>query len=220
MRSARSNLSNLTTIAEATMSFIDLEPAAQRMTELVRGVTPEQLERRTPCTDYTVADLLDHIGGLAEAFTDAARKSTLNREGPPPEGDGSHLDVNWRDRIPEQLDALVHAWREPAALTGMTNAGGIEMPADVAAIVALEELTVHGWDLARATRQPFAADDATLEAVIGFVSQFAGPDQAELRGTAYADPVPVGAEASRLDQAIAMTGRDPGWAGHEPRKSD
>ncbi len=44
----------------------------------------------------------------------------------------------------------------------MTSAGPIEMPGEIAGLVALDELVVHGWDLARATDQPYDVDDATL----------------------------------------------------------
>ena len=45
--------------------IIDLGPAAHQLATLVRGVTDEQLDAPTPCPDYRVGDLLDHIGGLA-----------------------------------------------------------------------------------------------------------------------------------------------------------
>ena len=41
-------------------------------------------------------------------------------------------------------------------------AGPIEMPADIAALVALDEVVVHGWDLARATGQPYDPDEASV----------------------------------------------------------
>jgi uncharacterized protein (TIGR03086 family) len=94
----------------------------------------------------------------------------------------------------------------------MTRAGGIEMPGEVAAVVALEELVIHGWDVARATGQDFDGDDSTLEAVRGFLAQFAGPDQAELRGDAYGAPVDVSEAAPLLDRTVALSGRDPGWS--------
>ena len=54
-------------------------PAARQLATLVRGVTDEQLDAPTPCPEYTVGDLLDHIGGLAKAFTWAATKESLAR---------------------------------------------------------------------------------------------------------------------------------------------
>jgi uncharacterized protein (TIGR03086 family) len=193
-------------------SAVDPQTAAEQMAAVVGATRDDRLGDPTPCTDYTVADLLDHIAGLALAFTEAARKSGPSNSGPPPPGDRAHLHPDWRNEIPRRLDALVLAWSEPGARDGMTNAGGIEMPGEVAGIVAVEELVVHGWDLARAIGQSYAIDDASAQAVIGFVSQFAGPDQAEMRGTAYGDPVAPDAGASLLERAIALTGRDPGWA--------
>ena len=46
------------------------------------------------------------------------------------------------------LDALVDAWHDPGAWQGMTKAGPFELPGEVAGVVALDELVLHGWDLA------------------------------------------------------------------------
>ncbi len=198
------------------MELLDLNPAAVRMTSLVSGTPDEALESPTPCSAYRVGDLLDHIAGLTVAFTEAATKTTPAGAGPPPEGDMANLDAEWRRKLPPALEELAEAWRDPAAYNGMTSAGGIEMPGEIAAIVALEELVVHGWDLARATGQPFDPTPAELDAVEGFLSQFSGPDQADLRGTAYATPVVVSDDAPRLDRVVALSGRDPGWS--RPRR--
>jgi uncharacterized protein (TIGR03086 family) len=94
----------------------------------------------------------------------------------------------------------------------MTLAGGIEMPGEVAVVVALEELVIHGWDVARATGQPYACDGPTVEVVRGFVQQFAGPDQQDLRGEAYGSPIAVADTAPLLDRVIGLSGRDPTWS--------
>lgn len=189
---------------------VDLGPAADQLAALVAGVRDDQLADPTPCERYAVGDLLDHIGGLAVAFTEAARKSGAGAEGPPPEGDVTDLDPEWRTTVPAHLRDLATAWQDPAAFEGMTAAGGLELPAEVAAVVALQEVTVHGWDLAKATGQPFAADPAAVAAVHDFVASF-GEDP-EVRGTIFGAPVPVGPGASALDATVALTGRDPGWS--------
>jgi uncharacterized protein (TIGR03086 family) len=183
------------------------------MTALVAGTPDDALGAPTPCSAYSVGDLLDHIAGLTVAFTEAATKTTPAGASPPPEGDAANLDPTWRRSVPPALADLATAWRDPAAYQGMTSAGGIEMPGEVAALVALEELVVHGWDLARATGQPFDPTTPELDMVEGFLSQFSGPDQADLRGTAYAAPVVVGDDAPRLDRVVALSGRDPSWSG-------
>jgi uncharacterized protein (TIGR03086 family) len=193
------------------MAFVDLEPAAERMAALIRHIPDDALDAPTPCPDYALGDLLDHVDGFAQAFTAAATKSTGPASSQSP-GDASRLGDDWRTRIPEHLTTLTEAWRDPDALSGMTRAGGIEMPGEVAAVVALEELVIHGWDVARATGQDLDCDDSTLEVVRGFLAQFAGPDQAELRGDAYGAPVDVSEAAPLLDRTVALSGRDPRWS--------
>ena len=91
-------------------------------------------------------------------------------------------------------------------------AGPIEMPADQAALVALDEVTVHAWDLATATGQPYPADPVAVEACRAFVAAFEPPPGgAADDGGLFGPRVVVPAEASALDQLIGATGRDPAW---------
>ena len=54
------------------MTVVDLEPATRRLADLVSGVPDELLTAPTPCPEYSLGDLLEHVGGLALAFTAAA----------------------------------------------------------------------------------------------------------------------------------------------------
>src|SRR5262249_2585426 len=141
---------------------LDLRPAAQRMATLVARVPDDALDRPTPCPDYRLGDLLDHVGGLAIAFRCAALKSfeELGDAGSP--GDASRLGSDWRTRIPDALEALGEAWQDDSAWTGMTKAGGLELPGEVAGLVALDELVIHAWDVARASGQPYEVDEPSL----------------------------------------------------------
>ncbi|MGH3335618.1 MAG: TIGR03086 family metal-binding protein [Nocardioides sp.] len=189
------------------MDPLDFDPATTTMARLVTGVADDQLTARTPCPDYSVADLVDHIGGLAFAFTESARKGDVPGRGG--SGDGSRLEDGWRERIAAQLAELAEAWRDPAAYDGITMAGPIEMPAEVAALVALDEVVVHGWDLARSTGQRFEADDAAAAACLGFAESFETP--ADDDDGPFGPPVPVPADDDVLDRLIGATGRDPSW---------
>ena len=191
---------------------VDLEPAARRLADLVGGVPDELLDAPTPCPAYTLGDLLDHVGGAALAFTGAAVKDTGDVTSHAPSGDASRLGDDWRSRIPRDLLALAAAWRDPDAWTGMTKAGGVELPGEVAGLVALDEIVVHGWDVARATGQAYDCDTASLEAVLAFVSQFSEPGQEEMRAGLFGPVVEVPEDAPLLDRVIGLTGRDPAWS--------
>jgi uncharacterized protein (TIGR03086 family) len=196
------------------MPALDLGPAAREVSQLLDGVTDAQLADPTPCGDTPVAGLLDHFMGLTLAFTWAARKSTAtegsgNRPGPSAAAD--HLDPDWRSLLPQRLDQLAEAWRDPSAWEGVAEAGGVTMPAEVIASVALDELVMHGWDLARATGQPFGCDPASTQAVLAFTSLSAQPEQAAMREGLFGPVVEIPEDAPALDRALGFAGRDPKW---------
>jgi uncharacterized protein (TIGR03086 family) len=194
------------------MTPVNLEPAARRMADLVGGVPDELLDAPTPNPEYTLGDLVEHVGGAASAFTGAAAKDLGDATSQGPSGDASRLGDDWRTRIPRDLAALADAWRDPDAWTGMTKAGGVDLPGDVAGLVALDELVIHGWDVARATGQAYEVDAGSLEAVHGFVAQFSEPGMEEARAGLFGPVVEVPENAPLLDRVIGLTGRDPGWS--------
>jgi uncharacterized protein (TIGR03086 family) len=189
------------------MDTIDFGPATHALAEVVAGVRDDQLGAPTPCPAYTVGDLVDHIGGFPVAFTAAARKERLEGE-VGPSGDSSRLEPEWRDRIVSSLRELAEAWRDPSAYVGNTQAGPVELPGDVAALVALDEVVVHGWDLAKATGQPYDPDETAALTCLGFAQSFDAPrDGSGL----YGPPVAVPDDAPALDRLVGATGRDPRW---------
>jgi uncharacterized protein (TIGR03086 family) len=197
------------------MPTIDLGHAAREVARLSDGVTEDQLAGPTPCPDYPVAALLDHLMGLSLAFTWAARKTTGTEGGGDQPGPGlataEHLDPEWRTLLPRRLDVLVEAWRDPIAWEGMTEAGGVRMPAELMGVVALDELVLHGWDLARATGQPFTCDPASTAAVLAFTSASAQPEQAAGREGLFGPVADVPEDAPAFDRALGFAGRDPAW---------
>lgn len=92
------------------------------------SVADDQLDAPTPCPEMPVRTLLDHGDGLALAFVCAAAKTEPPGGSRPPAADASQLAADWRTRIPQRLSDLAVAWREPDAWTGMTKAGGIDLP--------------------------------------------------------------------------------------------
>src|SRR5262245_24731064 len=152
----------------------NLDPVTKRLGTVVRSVPADQFDRPTP-SDIPVGALLDHISTLAVAFAAAAHKDASAMTGPPPKPDASHLGADWTNTIPAALDALARAWDDPTAWTGMTHVGGMDMPGEAAGVVALDEVVLHGWDLARATGQPWDLEADTLEPLLGFLTHMAEP---------------------------------------------
>ena len=193
------------------MTPIDLGPAARQTAKLLAAVGDEQLSAPTPCVEYSLGDLIDHVGGLSQAFTAAAAKDLGTETSQGPSADATRLGAAWRTRIPGQVFALAEAWRNPDAWEGMTRAGGIDLPGGVAGRVALNELVLHGWDVARASGQPFDCDPDALDASMEFVSAMSTPEEEAGREGLFGPPVEVPADASPLDHVIGLSGRDPAW---------
>ncbi|MCW2702129.1 MAG: hypothetical protein JWQ37_124 [Blastococcus sp.] len=187
---------------------LDFAPQAAEVARVIAGVRDEQLTDPTPCAGTPVAAILDHFDGLTVAFRKAAEKEE-------PAGgasaDAAHLAADWRIRLPQQLDGLVAAWSHPSAWEGTTEIAGMRMPAGAAGVVAVNEVLVHGWDLAVATGQTYEADPVVAQACLEFGEGFA-VGAPEARDQIYGPVVPVPSDAPVMDRLLGQTGRDPRWA--------
>ena len=194
------------------MTSVDLEPAARRLAELIANVPDDRLDgpdavpRLLACATWSST----WTGCRSPSPRPRPRTSGALTDRAPAV-DGSRLADDWRTRIPRQLAALAEAWQDPDAWQGMTRAGGIDLPGEVAGVVALDELVIHGWDVARASGQAYDCDPAALEAVHGFVAEVAAAGEEGRQGL-FGPPVAVGDSAPLLDRVIGLTGRDPSWS--------
>lgn len=185
----------------------DLGPAARLTASIVSGVRDDALDAPTPCPAYSVRDLMTHLDGLSIAFTAAARKDVGAMTDSPPDVAASALADGWRERVPAQLELLAEAWRSPDAWQGMTRAGGVDLPGEAAGIVALDEVVLHGWDLAAATGQAYEPDHDTVAAITGFLTE---SRKGEVPEGLFGPVVDVG-DATGFAHTLGLAGRDPEW---------
>lgn len=191
------------------MTDVDFKIVTDRVIDLLDGVKDEQLADPTPCERYTVGQIVNHFLGLCLAFTAAARGERGPHNDAPPGVPAATPPEDWRPLLAERLQTLADAWAEPSAWEGDATAGGVTFPASIMGLVALNEVAVHGWDLAASTAQPYALAPATIEVLTAFVGQDAD-DQAAREGI-YAPPVEPAEDATPQDRLIALTGRNPAW---------
>jgi uncharacterized protein (TIGR03086 family) len=194
------------------MDTTNLGPAAQRLADLIARVEDDELGKPTPCPAYTLGDLIEHLGGIALAFTAAAQKDTGEASERGPAGDASRLPADWRTRIPRDLATLGRAWDQPDAWTGMTRLAGDDAPAQMAGLSLADELVVHGWDVARATGQPYDCEPEVAETARSFLAMFASPDAPAGPEVPFGPSRQVPDGASLLDSVLALAGRDPQWS--------
>ncbi len=184
----------------------DFQPSAARLRALLPAADDADLDGRTPCDRYALRELLAHLVGLTAAFRASAGKEFGPLTATDPNSVWPVLEPGWRAQLDQQLTDLVNAWNEPAAWEGVTQAGGTELPAQVMGAVALNEITVHGWDLARALGENYRCDEETARVCLSFASQAAGQD-----GGPFGPPREIPDGAPIFDRVLALTGRDPSW---------
>jgi uncharacterized protein (TIGR03086 family) len=177
----------------------------------LHAVTPEELTAPTPCGDYDVRALLDHLAWAAVLSQRAATRTVFEHDGsrltPAPFLDGVPVE-QWAAAVPAELDAAADAWADPAAWEGDTVLGGAAMPAAVVGPMMLAEFVLHGWDLARAIGVRYDVPAALGEATLAAVTPLAQPGR---DGGWYGPEVPVPADAHPFDRALGLSGRDPAW---------
>ncbi|MEV2236508.1 TIGR03086 family metal-binding protein [Micromonospora sp. NPDC049891] len=186
----------------ATQTSDLLAAAAPRTVAVVRQITDDQLDLSTPCRDYRVRDLLNHLYGVVVNFQALAGRSPVTWADKP-----DHLTDGWRDRFDAETRRLVEAWSDPASEQGVSP--GMGMPQPMVGAMALLDLTVHGWDLAVATGQAYEPAPETLPALHELAGQLA--PTARQMGV-FAEAVPVDGTLPELPRLLGMTGRDPAWS--------
>jgi uncharacterized protein (TIGR03086 family) len=190
----------------------DLRPTTDRVTALIDGVRDDHLDAPTPSDGTTVQMLLQHLLGLSVAFRDAAAKIEGPTTQTPPAPVTEPLPDGWRDTLRRNLSELADAWTAPSAWDGVTTAGGVTFPAKVCGLVALDEVLLHGWDLARATGRPYEPSDGEAEAVLPGVTP-SGDEEADAaaREGMFGPALPVPDGATTFERVLRLSGRDPGW---------
>ncbi|GAB3948477.1 TIGR03086 family metal-binding protein [Micromonospora vulcania] len=162
----------------ATQTSDLLAAAAPRTVDVVRGIADNQLDLPTPCQDYAVRDLLNHLIEVVVNFQELALKRSVEWADKP-----DHLVDGWQDRFEAETGRLVEAWSDPSTLEGISP--GMGMPQSVIGGMALLDLTVHGWDLAVATGQPYQPAPEAVTELRGLVEQL-GPTARKMG--VFADP--------------------------------
>ncbi|GAA3102832.1 TIGR03086 family metal-binding protein [Nonomuraea salmonea] len=175
--------------------LIMMREAAGRTADLVESLSGDELALPTPCSDYDVKGLINHLEWVAALFESAGADG-----GFPPQ---KEYTGDFRARA----ERMLAVWERPGTWEGVSQAMG-GLPKPVLANMALTDLVAHGWDLARAAGRDFEVPEATVEVLLEFSARQA-PIGRE-RGVFGAE-VPVPGDAPALDRFLGLIGRDPAW---------
>jgi uncharacterized protein (TIGR03086 family) len=185
-----------------------LEQAHGVLRAAVEGVTQEQWSARTPCSEWTVAQVLQHAVGDQQAdaaFLTGAGFPDFDTFAPT----GS-FTVDPQVMLDNALAATAAAYADVSADDAEVAVSLPQgpLPAPVAAGAAALDAAVHGWDIAMATGQRPLLDDALSEQLLAVAPQIVEP----VRAFAFAPAMASGDSESATARLLKFVGRDPSWA--------
>lgn len=170
-------------------AIVVLSRALDQAGDALAMVHADDLDKPTPCADWTVRELVGHLVTTPGHFLQLARGEEVDWSETPEVG-----DHGWADTFRTTADDLIHHWHG--------------LPDDQAAQADWQsaELGVHTWDLVRAVGRPMPLDPEVAERGLAFMQQGLTADN---RGPAFGPAVPVADDAPAYDRLAAWAGRDP-----------
>ena len=218
-----------TTTSSATTPFdLDIDPrplfaaATTTATEVIATVRADQLANPTPCTEYDVRQLLRHLVGVLP------RVAAMGRGADPMRVTAPDIDGISDDEVtPAWLAAVAEAeaaWADGSALDRTIVLPWATDTGAAALLGYVSEVTVHTWDIARATGQTPAWNEQAVENAYALMRNWLpGVGRAEIfaevrkkmgpaaaaSGDAFAEVVPVPRDAPPIDRLVAWNGRQP-----------
>ena len=180
-----------------------LEQIYQHTEGVLAEIGPEQYELPTPCTEWDVRELVNHVIGSVH-FMASAVAGEASPAGDPPDFTAAREPAK-EFRVAANRSLAV--WRGDGALDGSVQLGPAELPAQAALGLNQLDVLTHSWDVAEAIGVDRSMDPAVAEAVLA-ASQMIVSD--ELRGDRFAPAVEIAQDAPAHDRLAAFLGRQPG----------
>lgn len=177
--------------------------AVERFTRTVRAIPADRWNDPTPCSEWSVRDVLNHMTGEHRWVPHLLRGETLEQVGDRYDGDNLGADplTAWE----AAAQASVRAWTALASDEVPVHLSFGLVPAGLYASQMMVDLTVHCWDIARGA----GLDERLDEEAVATVLTFLEPQRGELAASGFfGAPVDTGS-ADAQDRLLALSGRDP-----------
>ncbi len=182
----------MTTALAGAVELLERSLGSTRV--ILAGVPGADLDRRTPCRDWNLGQLLAHMDDGLDAFTEAAGGAVAV-----PARGWSPLRV---ERLQEKACALLGAWSGPAPAG--VDVGGAELGSDLLVATAALEITVHGWDVGQALGSAPRIPNELAEQLLPVARQVV--DDAD-RGVRFSPPHTLLALVPADQRLLAFLGR-------------
>ncbi|WP_439382441.1 TIGR03086 family metal-binding protein [Amycolatopsis lexingtonensis] len=194
-----------------------LERAFRTTVEAAAAIEPAAWDGPSPCRQWSVRQVGNHMLGMVGLTTHVASGQPLD----PAEAQPERLaQLPYTDRLGADPAAAVRAlgdrcvavFSEPGTLERLTlGKGGADTPGSVHALMCLNEVLTHGWDLASGGGVTYEPDAEVVVTAREFAAELVGPEARALG--MFGPPVEVGADADVLTAHLGHVGRRSPWPG-------
>jgi uncharacterized protein (TIGR03086 family) len=171
--------------------------------EVIGSVTQDQLDLPTPCSDFDVRSLANHLLSAPPTVASLGRGDEY--------GAVAEVDVpfdQWREHWAKSAAEARAAWSDDALLEKVIALPWAQIPGGAVLAQFTGEIVVHTWDLATATGQWGEWQPEVLD--LAFESYKVGlPAEGREQFPVFKEIVPVPDDAPLIDQIVAYTGRQP-----------
>jgi len=180
-----------------------LEQAIASTRQAMASVQPDQLSAQSPCAEWDVAGVINHVIGGAQFFT-------AGMKGQPPAEGQNWAEGDYMAAFDQATAEVVESFQQDGALEQTIALPFGEMPGAAVMGIAMTDIFTHGWDIAKATGQ---STDLSPELAAGLLAQSQQAISPDWRGP-EGSPAPFGAEAEcadgscAADQLAAFLGRN------------
>ncbi|MEV6026673.1 TIGR03086 family metal-binding protein [Streptomyces sp. NPDC052036] len=193
------------TRTEQLARSIDLVVAA------VDGAPADRYGDPTPCAEFTVKDLVNHIAMMLLLTRDVGARTAVDPSlltANPVPFLAERPDFDWAVLLAGKAGPAVTAWSASAAWEGEAALGGPPMPATALGEILIAEFTIHAWDVSVATGQRLEVPASLAKTAFDIYTR----EAPRMRGLGLlGEEVPQDAHAPLFDRALALTGRDTRW---------
>lgn len=181
-----------------------LEQAVGQTRRIVANVSPDEYELPTPCAEWDVRALLNHLLGAIVMWrglpTGDADMSVLAAD---------HVGDDPLEAYDAIAAATLAAWKQEGVVDGPVSFPGSELPGAFAARMLAGDVLIHGWDLARATGQAVDWDQELAADILDWQREAARTFPPDTRARAFAPELPCTDDAETMTQLVAFVGRQP-----------
>ena len=183
-----------------------LQSVVTTLQPVVRSVSDDDMGASTPCTDFDVRAVANHMLGTMEAMRRIGASEPMDAEDPWGTS-GDHMSDQWREDLDRTLNEYAEAWSSPEAWEGDVMDGA--MPKQAIGDMAFVEAILHGWDLAKGSGQDLQFDVEVVDRALEIMEQIGEMGRSQ---GAFGPEVSVPEDAAPFDRVLAQAGRDPRWS--------